>query len=837
MTYGITYTCPKCQLNCSSESSLSRHCRSKHRQFTPAPEDEDDNSFQSCFHPLLNALPCDAAGKYLTPFTAPAPRPAPQAHGQNPAAWAPFESCLQFNFAHYHFAELQTSERKINKALDMWAATALPFKGTAPWANVAELYAAIDKIQQGDMPWRTYKIPGFKGLVDMIPYEQFNHSSHRVWSNLMSGDWAWKQADLIAVDADNHGRAFIPIIAGSDKTMVSVATGHQEYHLVYASPRILTCPARRAHRNGVLPIAFLVIPKTSKKHRTKPIYQKFCCQMYHTSLTLMYQPLKPFMDSPDIVCCPDGHWCHMIYGIGPYIADYPEQVWLTAVVQDWCPKCDARPDHLNAEGACLRTRTKTETLITCFDPGILWDDYGVRANIVPFTNKFLQADIHEILSSDLLHQVIKGTFKGHIVSWVNEYLHLEHGEKQALEIIQDIDRRISAVPEFPGLCRFPDGRDFSQWMGNDLKALMKIYLGAIAGYLPWDMIKAISAFMEFCYLVHCNAISAPDLMRIQDALNCFHHYRQIFIECGVCVDISLPCQHSLIHYIHSIQFFGLPNGLCSSITESKHIKAVKEPWQHSSHFNVLSQMLVSLARLDKIAALKAVLTVRSMLTGTMSSYTAQVLAGKQPQVDAAAALAAVADDENNNNGTVHGPRSLSDIELAPTPQCGYPKSLEVLAAHIQQPQFTELFQRSTGGMYREQIQSDPNWHGYARHDMVLVDVGSPVMGGIVIGRVLLFFSFVFSDRRFECALVNWLIPVGDTPDPDMGMWVVELEHQHGVPTLAIIPLDSVAHASHLIGVYGTAALPEDFHFSDSLDVFNTYFVNPYADHHMHEFLM
>jgi hypothetical protein len=33
------------------------------------------------------------------------------------------------------------------------------------------------------------------------------------------------------------------------------------------------------------------------------------------------------------------------------------------------------------------------------------------------------------------------------------------------------------------------------------------------------------------------------------------------------------------------------------------------------------------------------------------------------------------------------------------------------------------------------------------------------------------------------------------------------------------------------------ALPEDFDFSDSLDAFNTYFVNPYADHHMHEFLL
>ncbi|KAJ7482439.1 hypothetical protein FB451DRAFT_1170305 [Mycena latifolia] len=141
-----------------------------------------------------------------------------------------------------------------------------------------------------------------------------------------------------------------------------------------------------------------------------------------------------------------------------------------------------------------------------------------------------------------------------------------------------------------------------------------------------------------------------------------------------------------------------------------------------------------------------------------------------------------------------------------------------------------------GGMYHERIRANPNWRGYPRRDTVLVDVGAPVMHGIVIGRVLLFFSFVFAERVFECALVNWLVPVGDAPDPDTGIWVVELERQRGVPTVAIIPVDSIAWAAHLSPVYGTAALPEDFHFSDSLDAFNTYFVNPYADHHMHEFL-
>ena len=39
-----------------------------------------------------------------------------------------------------------------------------------------------------------------------------------------------------------------------------------------------------------------------------------------------------------VIRCPDGHFRHAIFSLGPYIADYPEQVWLSGVVSNWCPK-------------------------------------------------------------------------------------------------------------------------------------------------------------------------------------------------------------------------------------------------------------------------------------------------------------------------------------------------------------------------------------------------------------------------------------------------------------------------------------------------------------------
>ena len=59
--------------------------------------------------------------------------------------------------------------------------------------------------------------------------------------------------DTIAEDPHTHSAMLVPIVAGSDKMTVSVATGHQEYHPVYCSPGVFTNTACRGHNNAVLP--------------------------------------------------------------------------------------------------------------------------------------------------------------------------------------------------------------------------------------------------------------------------------------------------------------------------------------------------------------------------------------------------------------------------------------------------------------------------------------------------------------------------------------------------------------------------------------------------------
>ncbi|KIK72264.1 hypothetical protein PAXRUDRAFT_118650, partial [Paxillus rubicundulus Ve08.2h10] len=164
---------------------------------------------------------------------------------------------------------------------------------------------------------------------------------------------------------------------------------------------------------------------------------------------------------------------------------------------------------------------------------------------------------------------------------------------------------IAIVASFSRLWCFSQGHRFKQWTGDDSKSLMKVYLLAIEGRVPQDVVHIFCAFLEFFYLVQCNIITETMLNEIQDALQHFHHYREVFKTTRAILTLSLPCQHSLKHYFYHIKCFAAPNGLCSSITENKHIRAVKEPYQCSNPFNTLGKMLLTNQCLDKLAAMQA----------------------------------------------------------------------------------------------------------------------------------------------------------------------------------------------------------------------------------------
>lgn len=186
--------------------------------------------------------------------------------------------------------------------------------------------------------------------------------------------------------------------------------------------------------------------------------------------------------------------------------------------------------------------------------------------------------------------------------------------------------------------------------------LTQVFLPAIQGHVPDRMVQAIASFLEFCYLVRRSIIDEDALVAIDNAVRNFHRYREIFRELGVRDDFNLPRQHSMTHYHDLIQEFGAPNGLCSSITESKHIKAVKEPYRRSSRFNEIGQMILTNQRLDKLAASRVDFVARGMMARDIVTTPLPVL---QP-------------DDEEEEGAIDAASYVGEVRLSKRPgKCLY----------------------------------------------------------------------------------------------------------------------------------------------------------------------
>jgi hypothetical protein len=235
--------------------------------------------------------------------------------------WSPYKDRVAFETAERLFAKEQLSAAGIDALMDLWRASFIQrgiIDGGAPFVNHNDLYNTIDSTPLGDVPWQLFSIsydgqlpeaniptwmtdkfdvwfrdphliatnilgnPDFASEFDSVPFRRFDTNGNQIWDDFMSGSWAWMQAvrcltsslsclrelimipqDKIAKDPATHGSMFVPIILGSDKTTVSVATGQNEYYPLYMSIGNVHNGVRRAHRNALALVAFLAMPKST----------------------------------------------------------------------------------------------------------------------------------------------------------------------------------------------------------------------------------------------------------------------------------------------------------------------------------------------------------------------------------------------------------------------------------------------------------------------------------------------------------------------------------------------------------------------------------------------
>lgn len=175
---------------------------------------------------FVSGQPCDSEGNFLAEDVPPLPYTDTSRND-----WSPYGNRLEFEMADFLFTKSQSSSREIDFLMDAFTAFGYEFGTTPPFTDHADMYNVIDSTSLGDAPWSSFTAqyagplpdgsrevplwmstkydvwcrdphvvlqnilanPDFKDGIDYSPYREFA-SGKRRYTNLMSGNWAWRQA-------------------------------------------------------------------------------------------------------------------------------------------------------------------------------------------------------------------------------------------------------------------------------------------------------------------------------------------------------------------------------------------------------------------------------------------------------------------------------------------------------------------------------------------------------------------------------------------------------------------------------------------------------------------
>ncbi|OCH89324.1 hypothetical protein OBBRIDRAFT_842278 [Obba rivulosa] len=345
----------------------------------------------------------------------------------------------------------------------------------------------------------------------------------RLYENMSTGDWWWRMQENLP-----KGATIAPIILASDKTSLSRFSGDKSawpqhralegYCLFHRCMRALLAPLIAAGRNGV-----------------------------------------------DMVCA-DGLVRRVYPILAAYIADHPEQCLIACCHENLCPKCCVARDQ---RGGTMRWPMRILEAASQGASPVNFEKWGLRA-VNPFWKDLPHADIFHSLTPDILHQLHKGVFKDHIVSWATACT-----EGRKLEV----DRRFRAMPKHPELRHFKKGISLvSQWTGTEYKNMEKVFLGVLSGGAE-------------------EAVHSDDsLKQLEDAWNTFHRFKHVFVHLGIRSEFNIPKIHLMQHYVTSIRELGTADGYSTKGPERLHIEFAKTAYNFSNKKGYMSQMATWLQR-------------------------------------------------------------------------------------------------------------------------------------------------------------------------------------------------------------------------------------------------
>lgn len=316
-------------------------------------------------------------------------------------------------------------------------------------------------------------------------------------------------------------------------------------------------------------------------------------RLYHHCMTQILKPLVEAGTSGVSMVCADGG-VRMVFPIlAAYVADHPEQCLVTNVQENHCPKGKIRPENRgDLQGCVPRSVNETLELLDSHRRGETEEELpdGLRPVYSPFWQRLPHCDIFSCITPDFLHQLHKGVFKDHLVSWITDLVGSE-----------ELDRRFKAMAHIPGLRHFKKGiSSVQQWTGTEYKQMQKVFLTLVAGAVDVRVLTVIQAVIDFIYHAQLQVHTSVTLEALQHALTIFHRHKVVLVELGVRNHFNIAKVHSMTHYADSIREKGCADGFNTELSERLHIDFAKQGYRAGNRRDYIAHMTKWLVRQEAV---------------------------------------------------------------------------------------------------------------------------------------------------------------------------------------------------------------------------------------------